>query len=115
MEDERTSLEDVEKLLCKPQQKGYDDFYYEEKAEGGEGYLWGPNTTYAFDSMKPEREKIHRGNTKANLNPLKSKMKREKATLQSLDEGLPDYAFHTRAEDGYHRDLSELSLHNVIC
>jgi hypothetical protein len=113
IEDENEELTEIEQLLCKPQKKGYDDFYYEDKAQEGQGFLWGANTTYTHEAMKPEPEKIHRGNIKANLNPLRVNMQREKDTLEALDERLPAYAYNTQAEDGYHRDLSEVTLHKV--
>lgn len=111
-EDEESSLTELEQMLKKPQRSDYDEDY-EEKAQEGQGFLWGPNTTYAHEAMAPEREKIHRGNLKANLNPLKVNMRREKDTLRGLDEGIPSYAYNSAAEDGYHRDLSEVTLHKV--
>ena len=113
LDDDDDSLNEVEKKLCKPQLNGYNDYEYEQKAEECEGFLWGTNTTYAHEALKPEREKIHRGNMKANLNPLRHNANVEKETLQQLDEGLPGYAYNSLAEDGYHRDLSEMTLHKV--
>lgn len=106
----------MEQVMYRPSNTAREDeAQYQAQAKTGEGFLWGTNTTYTHDAMKPEREKIHRGNAKANLNPLRSNMRREQAALRRLDEGLPTYAFHSKGEDGYHRDVAEVTLHKVSC
>jgi hypothetical protein len=76
---------------------------------GGDGFLF---YTERVEDVPP-KAKIHRGNKKANLDPLKDQMRSEKTRLRGEDVQLSDYVYYRDAPEGYARDMSELNLHQV--
>lgn len=92
----------------------FDDDDDDQKSEknvsgGGDGYIFYTDRREEL----PQKTKIHRGNKKADLNPLKDQMRTEKIRLRGEDSQLSDYVYYRDAPEGYARDMSELNLHQV--
>ena len=78
----------------------------------GEGFFWHQDEDDGNEKLEG-KPKIHRGNKKADLRPLKDYMRGEVQRLRVEDSQLSDYAYFRDAPEGYARDLSELTLHQV--